>query len=141
MSKNGISLKGTADFATMAGMLDDLCASFKGKTVCLQKGGEYVTLRPTESISFEIEAERKKSKQKLVIELSWQEETPFEEVAGIKISSTEPAPAEIAPEAPAEGTPEASEAPAATEPVQAPCEVPPSGEEKPLETAPKKGKK
>ncbi len=92
MGKHGISLKGTVDFAGASALLADLVKSFAEKTVCLQKGGEFCTLRPGEAISFEIEAERKKNRQKLVVELSWLEEAPAQEATDIKITSVEPEP-------------------------------------------------
>ncbi|QLA15019.1 amphi-Trp domain-containing protein [Desulfolutivibrio sulfoxidireducens] len=114
MGKHGISLKGTVDFAGASALLADLVKSFGEKTVCLQKGDEFCTLKPGEAISFEIEAELKKNRQKLVIELSWLEEAPAQAAQDIKITSVEPEPlpepelpaaVEAVPEAVAEGAP------------------------------------
>jgi len=99
MSKCEMSLKGNLDFTAAVALLGDVLKSFKDKTVCIQKGEEYVTLRPAESIAFEIEAQRKKGKQKLSIELSWFEDLVAEVPTDFKVSSKEPAlpPATAAP--------------------------------------------
>jgi amphi-Trp domain-containing protein len=108
MGKHGISLKGTVDFAAASTLLGDLVKSFGEKTICVQKGADFCTLKPGESISFEIEAERKKNRQKLTIELSWLDEVPIQEAEGVKITSVEPDPLpEPEPEAPIEAAPEA----------------------------------
>lgn len=130
MGKHGISLKGTVDFAGASALLADLVKSFNEKTVCLQKGGEFCTLKPGEAVSFEIEAEHKKNRQKLVIELSWLDEAPAQEVADIKISSVEPEP-----------LPE-SEPEAASPVEEGPCLAAPEAPKKDEEPAPgKKSKK
>ncbi len=133
MGKHGISLKGTVDFAGASALLADLVKSFNEKTVCLQKGGEFCTLKPGEAISFEIEAEHKKNRQKLVIELSWLDEAPAPEVADIKISSVEPEPL---PE------PEPEVEAAASHIEEEPCLTAPEAPKKDEEPAPgKKSKK
>ncbi|NDY56003.1 amphi-Trp domain-containing protein [Desulfovibrio sulfodismutans] len=109
MGKHGISLKGTVDFASASALLGDLVKSFGEKTVCLQKGSEFCTLKPGETVSFEIEAERKKNRQKLVIELSWLDEVPVQEAEAVKITSVEPEPLpEPEPESEAETPAEAA---------------------------------
>jgi amphi-Trp domain-containing protein len=137
MGKHGISLKGTVDFASASALLGDLVKSFGEKTVCLQKGAEFCTLKPGETVSFEIEAERKKNRQKLVIELSWLDEVPVQDVEAVKITSVEPEPLPE-PEAELETS---AEAPAAF-PEASPCPVFTEAPKKDDEPAPgKKGKK
>jgi amphi-Trp domain-containing protein len=101
MSKCEMNLKGNVDFTAAIALLGDIVKSFKDKTVCIQKGGEFVTLKPTEPIAFEIAAQRKKGKQKLSIELSWFEEMSVEAPTEFKVSSKEPElpTLEFAPEA------------------------------------------
>ena len=84
------NLKGNVDFTGAITLLNDIVKSFKDKTVCIQKGGEFVTLSPAEPIAFEIAAQRKKGKQKLSIELSWFEEMAAEVPTDFKVSSKEP---------------------------------------------------
>ena len=141
MGKHGISLKGTVDFASASALLGDLVKSFGEKTVCLQKGSEFCTLKPGETVSFEIEAERKKNRQKLVIELSWLDEAPVQEAEAVKITSVEPEPLPE-PEPEPESAPEI-EAPAeAAAPEGSPCLVVAEAPKKDDEPAlGKKGKK
>lgn len=124
MGKHGISLKGTVDFDAAQALLGDLVKSFGEKTVCLQKGQDFCTLKPGETISFEIEAERKKNRQKLTIELSWLDAVPVQEAEGVKISSVEPEPLPE-PEPEAEAAPEVAAAgPCPSTPDAAPAEEP-----------------
>lgn len=141
MGKHGISLKGTMDFAGATALLGDLVKSFGEKTVCLQKGSEFCTLKPGETVSFEIEAERKKNRQKLVIELSWLDEAPVQEAGAVKITSIEPEPLPE-PEPEAETPAETAAASSEASPVASPCLVAPEAAKKDDEPAPgKKGKK
>ena len=90
MSKSSISLKGTLDPKGLALLFEDVAKSVKAGTVCLQKGSEFVTLKPKGHLEFEIEAAVKKGKQKLEISVKWEE---FQELATpeeIKISAVEP---------------------------------------------------
>lgn len=94
MSKSGVSVKGTMDFPSMVAFLEDLVGCFKEKTICIQRGDEFITLKPAENIEMEIEAKQKKGKEKLVLELSWREELPQldeeEAEAPFRVSAKEP---------------------------------------------------
>lgn len=92
MSKNGIAVKGTMDFESVVSFLEDLLASFKQKTVCVQRGDEFVTLAPGDNIEMELEAVEKKGKQKLTLELEWQEELDAEEAIPFRVTAKEPEP-------------------------------------------------
>ncbi len=93
MGKQGISIKGSMDHASVVAFLEDVVKSFKDKTVCVQRGDEFVTLTPADSIELEIEAVVKKGKQKLSIELNWREEITIESAdTPFKVSSVEPEP-------------------------------------------------
>ncbi len=91
-SKSGISVKGSMDFKSVATFLDDLVRSFKDKTVVVQRGDEFVTLKPTDNIDLELEAVMKKGKQKLTLELAWREEAEIQEEVSFQVSSKEPEP-------------------------------------------------
>lgn len=91
-SKSGISVKGTMDFKSVATFLDDLVKSFKDKTVVVQRGDEFVTLKPADSIDIELEAVMKKGKQKLTLELAWREEIESQEEVSFRVTSREPEP-------------------------------------------------
>ncbi len=99
MSKNGIAIKGTMDFDSVSAFLADLVKSFKERTVCVQRGEEFVTLTPGDVVELELEAVVKKGKQKLSLELAWKDEVLAEVEAPFKVSSKEP---EVPVEAPAE---------------------------------------
>lgn len=89
--KNEIKIKQTLEPADVAKILKDLLASFDEGTICLEKGEEFVTLRPGNMIDLEIEAELKKDKQKLSVELCWRQSEPKKkDAADIRISSREP---------------------------------------------------
>lgn len=89
--KSEIKIKAVMDGQTVSGVLEDLARSFKGGTVCIEKNGEFVTLKPGANITVEIEASQKKNKQKLAIEFTWQQAEPVVKTEfGFKISSEEP---------------------------------------------------
>ncbi len=92
MSKQGIAIKGSMDYASVVAFLEDVVRSFKEKKVCVQRGEEFVTLTPGESIDLEVEATQKKGKQKLCIELNWREELHVESDMPFKVSACEPEP-------------------------------------------------
>ncbi|MFW5734720.1 MAG: amphi-Trp domain-containing protein [Oceanidesulfovibrio sp.] len=91
-SKTGISVKGTMDFNSVTTFLEDLVKSFKEQQVVVQRGDEYVTLVPTDSIDLELEAAVKKGKQKLTVELAWREAVQPEEEVTFRVTSKEPEP-------------------------------------------------
>ncbi len=93
-SKSGIVIKGTMDFQSVLTFLEDVVKSFREKTVCVQRGDEYITLKPAESIEMELEAVEKKGKQRLSLELTWREEVPAETELPFKVSCEAPLPKE-----------------------------------------------
>lgn len=89
--KAEMKIKKTCDAESIADMLRQLADAFREKTVCFEKGGEFVTLRPGGGIDFALEAGVKKEKQKVSLEMSWREMTPeAEQEEELKISSQEP---------------------------------------------------
>jgi amphi-Trp domain-containing protein len=90
--KNEISFKKTANVHEAAKILEDLARTVKEGKVCIETGKKFITLTPMGDISVEIEAEVKKDKEKMVIEMAWRRSDPVkEQSAGLKISSIEPA--------------------------------------------------
>jgi amphi-Trp domain-containing protein len=71
MGKKEIKLKGNLETVKTAEYLIDLATSLKAGDVYIQKGGEFVSLKPGAVVDFEIEAVKKKHKEKLVIEINW----------------------------------------------------------------------
>ncbi len=110
MSKQGMVVKGMMDYDSVVNFFEDFIKSFKEKTICVQRGEDFITLKPSDSMEVEIEASVKKGKQKISIELEWREEVPVENDVAFKVSAVEPEPApEPEPEATAEEAPAASE--------------------------------
>jgi len=117
MSKSSISLKGSMDPQSLAQLLEDMAKSIKAGTVCLQKGGEFVTLKTSGPMDFTIEAAVKKGKQKLEIAVKWEERA---EMAPDEITISA-----VEPELPA-CDPEVVES---IEVVEVPCDVAPFAQE------------
>lgn len=90
MSKSSLSLKGSMDPQSLAQLLEDMAKSIKAGTVCLQKGGEFVTLKTSGPMDFTIEAAVKKGKQKLEIAVKWEEPAEMAAPDEITISAVEP---------------------------------------------------
>lgn len=63
MSKQGMVVKGMMDYESVVNFLEDFLKSFKEKTVCVQRGDDFVTLKPADNMDVEIEASVKKGKQ------------------------------------------------------------------------------
>jgi amphi-Trp domain-containing protein len=91
MKKNEVAIKYKLETDAVAVMLSDLANSFKEGKVVIQKGASFVTLRPAGVIEVEIEAVEKKGKQKIEIQLDWEEEILLDAAeARIKISAADP---------------------------------------------------
>ncbi len=94
MEKKTIVLKEKMELAKVISCLEDIVASLKTGTMCVQHGDDLVTLKPGACIELEIEAVMKKGKEKLALELSWQNESEKEkemEKIEFRIMSSEPA--------------------------------------------------
>ncbi|QTA93629.1 amphi-Trp domain-containing protein [Desulfonema magnum] len=99
MKKSEVKIKKTMDADAVKTILDDVVKSFKEGTVCIESGKEFVVLKPSQQIDFEIEAGEKKGKEKLVIEMSWRQDALEQEPQSLlKISSSEPVVEEPSPE-------------------------------------------
>ena len=91
MKKNEVQIKKSLGAEAAAGMLEELAASLRQGTVCVEKGSEFVTLKTAEIMDLELRAALKKNKSKLEIELSWRDIVPVDQVETVfKISSEEP---------------------------------------------------
>lgn len=71
MGKKGVSLETTLPLSQAVDYLEDLARSLRQGRVVVQKGKEYVQLNPSAMVEVELEAVRKKDKEKFVLELSW----------------------------------------------------------------------
>lgn len=101
MKKQELSVKGNMDFDSVLKFFEDFMDGFKKRTIVVQKGDEFVTLKPADMMEFEVEAKEKKGKQKLSIELSWREEVSLTEDEPLKVCSEEPKVEEAPAEEPA----------------------------------------
>lgn len=91
MGKREISFKARVDQQTVINYLEDLLEGLRAGAAYVQSGNEYVTLKPTSAIDMEVEAVQKKDKQRVSIELSWNDEQPVEKPrAELRITTTEP---------------------------------------------------
>ncbi|VAX18380.1 hypothetical protein MNBD_NITROSPINAE01-392 [hydrothermal vent metagenome] len=90
MSKKNISIKMVTNTSGLSSYLNDLVSAIKAGTVCVQKGNEFVTITPMDSIEMEVEAKQKKGKESLTLELNWKTRADEEPDDNFKISSTQP---------------------------------------------------
>ncbi len=91
MKKSEVKIKRKMTAEAMVGILSDFVESFRQGTVCVQNGEEFVTLTPAGQIEMSMKAAEKKGKQKLEIEMSWEEVIPEAEGTGdFKITPEEP---------------------------------------------------
>lgn len=91
MEKKKLSIKETADLKRVISYMEDIVKSLKAGKVCLVKGSEFITLKPSSLVSFEMEGTARKGKEKLAFEVTWvQGEEMKEECEELKISSSEP---------------------------------------------------
>lgn len=118
MGKKEIKLETSLPLAQAVDYLAELVASLRQGRVVVQKGKEYIELNPSAQVEVEIEAVRKKDKEKFVLELTWR--TDGEAQSGempLRISSQAPAPAAASAE-------ESQEAPTGEEVVPEPAPEP-----------------
>lgn len=97
MSKKSLGFKAHTDVAQAAAYLEAVLAGLKSGTVCVQRGEEYLVVKPAALVEVEVEAKSKKGKESLSLELSWtvvDETVVEEEPEELKISATEPEPVE-----------------------------------------------
>jgi len=84
MSNSNLKIKSTLNRLEVVNHLEQLVASLKAGTVCIQKGDKTVTLKPCDPVTFELEAEGKLEKdslrEKLSIELKWKKNEVVPEI-------------------------------------------------------------
>jgi amphi-Trp domain-containing protein len=94
MPKKDLKVKIKGELDEMIKYLESIVTSLKEGTVVVQKNNSFITLKPQNEVQLEIEAEQKKDKEELSIEMSWKtvevisEETP----STLVITSKEPDP-------------------------------------------------
>ncbi len=88
--KKKLELKSTASPNELRDHLVALAESFAKGRVVLEQGGRFVALEPAEQIELAVQAEQKKGKAKLCLEISWQAPTPASSTEPLRISSEVP---------------------------------------------------
>lgn len=96
MSKREIEIKTNLGREEASRYLQELAQCLAAGRIVVQRGGEYVELRPAASLELEIEAAAKKDKEKISLELSWRQVEAQACCCDLKISAEAP-PAEPAP--------------------------------------------
>lgn len=102
MSKREIEIKTVLGREEAARYLQELAQCLAGGRIVVQRGAEYVELRPSGSLELTIEAAGKKDKEKVSLELAWRmEAAPQAGGCAFTISADATPPAEPGqPEAP-----------------------------------------
>ncbi|MCB2225032.1 MAG: amphi-Trp domain-containing protein [Desulfarculaceae bacterium] len=120
MGKNEISYKAGLGASQALGHLEDLVRKLKAGSVCLQVGGEHVslTLDSGAPLELSLSASQKKGKNRLSLELSWKDLQRGEGAVPAMVISSEPPAPEPSP-APAAPAREPA-APKAAKPAAAP---------------------
>lgn len=120
MGKKEIKLEASLPLAQAVAYLADLVSSLRQGRVVIEKGQDYLELIPAAQVQMEIEAARKKDKEKFVLELTWRQgrETEASEPP-LRISSQAPVPAAASTEESQETLPGEETEPTATPAAQA----------------------
>jgi amphi-Trp domain-containing protein len=93
-NKKRIDLKGRTDLAKAIEYLENIVASLKSGTLCVQNGSdETLTLKPEQAIDLEVNASQRADKESVSLKLSWRKTAAECETLPLKITSREPEPA------------------------------------------------
>jgi amphi-Trp domain-containing protein len=95
-----LKAEGTMDLERVAGYLNELADSMLGGTISVQKGQDYVVLKPASPVWVEVEAQKGKTKETLSIEVSWVPSDATQQTDRLIISSQPPV---VEPEGSEEG--------------------------------------
>jgi amphi-Trp domain-containing protein len=90
VSKKKVSTRISLDPGQLAAQLRALATSFENSKVVITHNDSFVSMIPASVITMELEAESKKGKSKLSLELSWQDALPIAAGTPLLISSEEP---------------------------------------------------
>jgi amphi-Trp domain-containing protein len=70
--------------------LEELLKGLKAGAVYIQRGDQYVAVKPSKDVTMEVEAVEKSDKEKLTVELSWEKIPAPQPSEELKIMSSEP---------------------------------------------------
>ncbi len=87
MSKDKLKLDSIMPLDQVVARLEELVASMKSGSVVFQLGQESLSLIPPKVVDFEMKISRKKDKEKIFIEISWDAEAGTQ---GLQISNSVP---------------------------------------------------
>ena len=73
-TKKQVDFEGTMELSKVIAYLESILTGLKAKTINLQRGIESVTLEPENTMSVEVTAKRRSTKESLVIKLRWKKE-------------------------------------------------------------------
>lgn len=90
MDKDKIEMKATMESAAVAEYLTALAKGFKSGVICVEKGGETLTLIPAEMAEVEVEARVKKDKARFSLEVSWRLAPEADDADALTISDSAP---------------------------------------------------
>lgn len=92
MPKKELKVKMIGELNDVIAQMEAIISSLKEGKVVIQKNNSFISLSPQEQVTLEIEAEQKKDKEELSIELSWRSADIItnDNSAGLTISSHEP---------------------------------------------------
>jgi len=90
MDKDKIEMKATMESAAVAEYLTALAKGFKSGVICVEKGGETLTLIPAEMAEVEVEARVKKDKARFSLEVSWRLAPEADDADVLTISDSAP---------------------------------------------------
>ncbi|MHC1753616.1 amphi-Trp domain-containing protein [Humidesulfovibrio sp.] len=90
MDKDKIEMKTTMESAAVAEYLTALAKGFKSGVICVEKGGETLTLIPADIAEVEVEARVKKDKARFSLEVSWRLAPEADDAETLTISDSAP---------------------------------------------------
>lgn len=90
MSKNKLKIEGLMTLPHVITRLEELLESMKKGAVRFQLGEEGVTVFPAEVLNLELKIAKKKDKEKISFELTWDVDPDAEKRVDVSISSIAP---------------------------------------------------
>jgi amphi-Trp domain-containing protein len=92
MPKKELKVKMIGELNDVIAQMEAVINSLKEGKVVIQKNNSFISLTPQDQVTLEIEAEQKKDKEELSIELSWRSADIItgDSSTGLSISSNEP---------------------------------------------------
>lgn len=92
MKKNELKIKKSMNAADVSKIFGDISENLKKEKMCLINGNDFITLIPSNQMDIELKAIQKKEKQRVTIEISWEEKPEIEETQPeLVITAEEPA--------------------------------------------------